>query len=198
MHGSVHDFIVSQTVSDWRTRPTGHGQGALIPTILPIEQPNFKQRQFKRILDIGSLNINGDMRTYDFCGAGPEWTGLVDCEEFVGVDLVGGRGVDIVMDAHNLDFPDNSFDLVMCTNTLEHDSDIQKTLFQGYRVLKPGGLFLVTTVDGDHEEHMEIHPVELPYNHISELDLLEYVREIKPKSSQLWHFNTDMLVRIEK
>lgn len=200
MHGTVHDFIVSQTVKHWRDLPTGLGGGVLIPEILPIEQEEMaEQRIFPSILEIGSLDINGSMKTYDFLGTNKPWREMIGCEEYIGIDLVEGRGVDFVRDAHDLsDFPDDIFDLVICVNMLEHDSNILKTLSEGYRVLKPGGLFLVTTVDETHPEHMEVHDVELPYNHITQNDLSEMILELKPESWNLWHFGCDLLVRIEK
>jgi ubiquinone/menaquinone biosynthesis C-methylase UbiE len=127
-----------------------------------------------------------------------KWRELIGCEEFIGVDLVGGPGVTRVMDAHKLEFSDDLFDLVMCTNTLEHDSDILKTFQEGYRVLKPGGLLLVTTVDENHPEHMEVHPIELPYNHITEHEFVRFITALNPKAWQHFHIDCDMMVRIEK
>ncbi len=198
MHGSVHDFIVSQTVADWQNLPTGFSGGALIPTVLPIVQEPFEQRTFPKALEIGSLDINGSMVAYDFIGARTKWVNMIGCEEYIGIDIVPGPKVDIVMDAHNLEFEDNSFDLVLCMNMLEHDSDIHKTFSEAYRVLKPGGLFLATTVDEGHPEHMEVHPIELPYNHITEQEFENYITSIKPKAYKKWHFGCDLMARIEK
>jgi ubiquinone/menaquinone biosynthesis C-methylase UbiE len=43
-----------------------------------------------------------------------------------------------VMDAENLDFPDNSFDLIVCSGVLHH-MDVKAVFPQMARVLKPGG-----------------------------------------------------------
>lgn len=199
MHGRVHDFIVSQTVKEWRDLPTGFGGGASIFSLLPIQQKEMKaQLKFPKVLEIGSLDINGSQKTYNFLDTNKLWREMVGVEEYIGIDLVPGKEVDYVMDAHDLMWKDNYFDLVMCMNMLEHDSDITKTFAEGYRVLKPGGLFLVTTVDESHPEHMEVHPVELPYNHITEEYLESIVSDLKPKSWNIWHFDCDLLVRIEK
>lgn len=49
-------------------------------------------------------------------------------------------GADVEFDAmKRWPFPDNSFDAVLFINLLEHLSDYQTTISEGYRVLKPGG-----------------------------------------------------------
>lgn len=203
MHGSVHDFVVSQTVKNWRELPTGHGGGALIPTIIPIEQPEMEyQLTYPKILEIGSLNINGSMREYNFINSNIPWRQMIGNQEYIGIDLVYGPDVDYKMDAHDLLFKEGGFDLVICLDMLEHDSDIKKTLTEAYRVLKPGGLLLVTTVDENMGEHMCDHPVELPYNHITESQLKTYLGDLKSDNKgliwDLWHFDCDLFIRIEK
>jgi ubiquinone/menaquinone biosynthesis C-methylase UbiE len=46
-----------------------------------------------------------------------------------------------IMDAHKLEFPDNSFDVVFGAGSLHH-LDYEKALHEIHRVLKPGGLIL--------------------------------------------------------
>ncbi|MEJ2003467.1 MAG: methyltransferase domain-containing protein [Cyclobacteriaceae bacterium] len=45
----------------------------------------------------------------------------------------------IKMDIHDIPFPDNSFDAVMCNHVLEHVDDDIRAMNEMYRVLKPGG-----------------------------------------------------------
>jgi ubiquinone/menaquinone biosynthesis C-methylase UbiE len=45
----------------------------------------------------------------------------------------------IQMDVTRLDFPDESFDAIVCNHVLEHVPDDRKALAEFYRVLKKGG-----------------------------------------------------------
>lgn len=46
-------------------------------------------------------------------------------------------------DVNQIDFPDNSFDLVTCQTVLIHVADPKKTLREFFRVIKPGGLIVL-------------------------------------------------------
>jgi ubiquinone/menaquinone biosynthesis C-methylase UbiE len=62
-----------------------------------------------------------------------------------GVELAKQRGIkDVsVMDAQNLDFKDNSFDLIVASDVLEHLANENKAASEWNRVLKPGGIAIV-------------------------------------------------------
>jgi SAM-dependent methyltransferase len=47
-------------------------------------------------------------------------------------------------------FPDSSFDLVVSVEVLEHVEEDDRFVHQAHRVLKPGGVFLMTTPNGDY------------------------------------------------
>ena len=51
-----------------------------------------------------------------------------------------------VMDFHNLEFPDNTFDKVVAIESVSHSSDKQRVIKEIYRVLKTNGVF--TIADG--------------------------------------------------
>lgn len=89
------------------------------------------------VLDIGSLNVNGEARSV-----------VMDyARKFVGIDMRPGPGVDEVMLGSQIlkRFGPSSFDLVINMNTLEHDLEFQHTLYQSYQVLKPSGFMVVVT-----------------------------------------------------
>lgn len=63
----------------------------------------------------------------------------------VGLDIVKKEGVDIVGDAHQLPFPDETFENILCTEVLEHLHTPQRAVDEMWRVLKVGGKLILTT-----------------------------------------------------
>ena len=80
----------------------------------------------KRVLDIGSLDVNGTNRYLFF-----------NCQ-YDGVDIVPGKGVDIVSRGHEV--TGEQYDVVLSTNALEHDMFWFLTLPQMIRLTEHGGL----------------------------------------------------------
>lgn len=93
----------------------------------------------KRVLEVGSLDINGNNR-YLF----------KDCEH-IGLDVIPGKSVDVVCIAHKYNSK-GPFDVVMSTNALEHDLYYTLTLKKMVDLLKPGG-FLFFSVPRTRKEH---------------------------------------------
>jgi ubiquinone/menaquinone biosynthesis C-methylase UbiE len=58
--------------------------------------------------------------------------------------LPDARAVELAPD-DALPFGDGEFDLVVCTETLEHVRDVQLLLSEARRVLEPGGVLAITT-----------------------------------------------------
>ena len=98
-----------------------------------------------RVLEIGcGLGTDG----IQFAKAGADYTG-VDLTQ-AAVDLAsrnfmlrGLQGAFRTADAENLDFPDNSFDLVYSHGVLHHTPDTARSIREVYRVLRPGGQAIV-------------------------------------------------------
>jgi SAM-dependent methyltransferase len=63
----------------------------------------------------------------------------------VALDIQRGAGVQVIGDVQALGIRDASFDVVLCTEVLEHVPDPQRAIDEMYRVLLPGGQLLLTT-----------------------------------------------------
>jgi len=74
--------------------------------------------------------------------------------DIVTVDFAAAPGVDVVSDIHNLSIPDQSFDCVFCTGTLEHVRDPDKAVAELFRILKPGGIVYIDVpfIQGYHPD----------------------------------------------
>lgn len=183
MHGAVHDYIVLKTVVSAGGYQSGETHDNL--TIADAQKgkpiglltPPSEQPQFDRLLEIGSLDIIGSMRDYNFMGRGVEWKSIVGVKEYVGIDLMAGKSVDHVMDAHDLKFDDESFDIVLCLQMLEHDSDAPQTIKEAYRVLKYGQPFIMTCASEEHPEHADLGGGSDAYIFIKESDLEKWFRD---------------------
>jgi SAM-dependent methyltransferase len=60
-------------------------------------------------------------------------------DRVLNTDVAFGPAVDAIADAHDLPFPDGSFDLVIAAAVLEHVADPQRCEAEMRRVLAPGG-----------------------------------------------------------
>lgn len=90
-------------------------------------------------------------------------------EGFETVDIVRSPLVDHVADCRKLPFPANTFDLVYASHVIEHIewTDVERTIAEWARIVKPGGKLEVHTVDSyaiakrliAYEETGEFEPV---------------------------------------
>lgn len=93
-----------------------------------------------RVLDIGSLDINGNNRF-----------AFEDCE-YIGIDIGMGRNVDIVSRGHEFK-DDKGFDVVISTECFEHDEFWKLTIENAIKLTKPNGIFLFTCATTGRYEH---------------------------------------------
>jgi SAM-dependent methyltransferase len=63
----------------------------------------------------------------------------------IGIDIRPGAGVSVIGDAQALGIRDGAFEVVLCTEVLEHLPDPQRAVDEMFRVLEPGGELLLTT-----------------------------------------------------
>ena len=103
------------------------------------QYPDFFKN--KKVLDIGSLDLNGVNKE------------LFEDSDYIGIDVGFGENVDVASIGHLYDAPDNYFDVIISTETFEHDMFYEKTIGNIIRMLKPGGLFLFTCAAPGRPEH---------------------------------------------
>jgi SAM-dependent methyltransferase len=66
-------------------------------------------------------------------------------KSYVGCDMRPGPGVDRVEDVTAISLPDESAGTVLCIETFEHVFDVSKAFDEIFRLLKPGGIFVITS-----------------------------------------------------
>lgn len=95
----------------------------------------------KKILEIGSYDVNGSIRPF------------FENSDYIGVDLIEGKGVDFVRDGHTLDYLDESFDMVISCESFEHNPYWKETFLNMIRMTKLGGLIVFTCATTGRPEH---------------------------------------------
>ncbi len=86
----------------------------------------------KRVLDVG-------------CGVKPYYPFFAGAAEYVGVDVRQNRNADLHGAIEALPVEDGSFDVVLCTQVLEHVDDPARAVAELHRVTAPGGRVLAST-----------------------------------------------------
>lgn len=70
---------------------------------------------------------------------------LFGTKSYVGCDMRPGPGVDRVEDVTAISLPDESAGTVLCIETFEHVFEVAKAFSEVFRLLKPGGIFVITS-----------------------------------------------------
>lgn len=128
-----------------------------------------------RVLDIGSLDINGNNRD------------LFTDYEYVGIDIGEGRNVDVVSRGHEYT-DERGFEFVISSECFEHDEYWVLTFTNGVRLLKEGGMFLFSCAAPGRPEHgtKRTSPQDSPFTSQIEND---YYRNLSEEDFQ--HFPLD-------
>jgi SAM-dependent methyltransferase len=66
-------------------------------------------------------------------------------KDFVGCDMRPGPGVDRVEDVTSISLPSESAGTVLCIETFEHVFEVSKAFDEVFRLLRPGGIFVITS-----------------------------------------------------
>ena len=99
------------------------------------------------------------------------------------------------MDAQNLNFPDEKFDVIVTRNLTWNLENPQQAYSEWYRVLKPQGILLNFDADYGNEQFYQTKIENLPLNHahrqvkptlMQECDLIKNSLEISSKIRPDW------------
>lgn len=115
-----------------------HEQRVFIESIKKYYASFFSNQ---KVLEIGSLNINGTARDF-----------FTDCN-YTGIDVAPGPEVDLVAQGQEYDAEDASFDTVLSCECFEHNPFWLETFINMIRICKPGGLVFFTCATTDRPEH---------------------------------------------
>jgi len=119
--GIIREEPVRQRIKDFVS---------IVASTLPIKEP---------IYEFGSLQVPGQE---GFADLRPIFPG----REYIGADMRIGTGVDKVLDLHDIDLPSESVGTVLCLDTLEHVEYPRKALEEIERIVKPGGIAVISSV----------------------------------------------------
>jgi SAM-dependent methyltransferase len=120
--------------TDYRAISSGNNYYLVYKNLFRDLEKSVKTYAKGRVLDIG-------------CGNKPYlemFAGKIT--EYIGCDIVQSseKKVDVLCEATNIPLPDQGFDTVFSTQTLEHVAEHQKLLDEAYRLLKPGGHIIIS------------------------------------------------------
>ncbi len=71
--------------------------------------------------------------------------GLFPGKDYIGCDMRPGPGVDRVEDVTAIRLPDGSAGTVLCIETFEHVFEVRRAFDEVFRILRPGGVFVITS-----------------------------------------------------
>ncbi len=102
----------------------------IVAEALPVGEP---------IVEFGALQVPGQE---GFADLRPLFPG----KQYIGADMREGPGVDKLLDLHHIDLPSESVGAVLVIDTLEHVEFPHRALEEVHRILRPGGLAVITSV----------------------------------------------------
>ena len=122
----------------------------------------------------------------------PVFYDIFNSFDYIKTDLML-EDVDIKLDIENIDYEDNSFDLILCNHVLEHVNNDKKALEELKRILNPMGKVIIT-VPGNWKRKKTIEYIIPDRNgHYREYGL-DYIKKLntifdKTESIDLYRYN---------
>lgn len=133
-----------------------------------LQQEDYAQKRLQTVWSEMDCLVNKDLREailvlcegqkgrlLDFgCGGSPYAGILPQFRPYVRADIFPGEGIDLIINEAGAlpGEPSGSYDVVFSTQVLEHVPDTRSYLAEAYRLLRPGGILILTT-HGLMQEH---------------------------------------------
>ena len=122
---------------------------------------SFERSLSKAVQQWKDTKPSGEIRILDFgCGSKPfrKYFQDIDCN-YIGLDVYPGEQVDVVYDGAHIPLEDGSIDLVFSVSVFEHVADLDTSLKEIARVLKPKGMLisLVPFINHVHGVPFDFH-----------------------------------------
>ena len=137
----------------------------------------------EKILEIGcgngDLSLEIAKNGFNIVGIDISQAGIAQANEIAQREHLDGKANFSVMDATNLDFPDNCFDSVIIPEVFEHIRDSRKILEEALRVVRNGGRIVISLPQGfsvPYEGHIRVF-----FKDTLENELSQYTENIE------WH-----------
>lgn len=142
-----------------------------------LQQQSVNLKGLKAI-DLGGRNVNGSIRE------------LFDPVSWTAVDYVAGNGVDIVADIRSF-WPDDRYELVVCTEVLEHVDVPAFVIDTMVRCAAPGATLLITAAAEPRVPHGMAGSVPIPvgehYRNVDPRALRDQLRPLVASIDELTH-----------
>lgn len=103
---------------------------SMVSQTLPVIDP---------IYEFGSYQVAGQEEIADL-------RPLFPGKAYVGCDMRPGPGVDEVLNLHDIKLPAHRAGAVLCLDTLEHVEFCHQAVSEMHRILKPGGMCVISSV----------------------------------------------------
>ena len=114
----------------------------------------------KKVLDLGCGTGRGIKHLYDFKAA--EVFGVDVSEKMLEIAKKKFKTTQFVLaDSEKLPFEDESFDAVTALFLIVHIGDLRKTFDEAYRVLKKGGIFILSNINQRKPPKLKIYNDEV-------------------------------------
>jgi SAM-dependent methyltransferase len=118
--------------------------GKYIVPLTPVNIPEIRGILLKKDIDNFLKNVKIKGKVLDVGSQKAPYRKYFNKDSYSTLDIDQSCNPDILCDAHNMICKSNTFQMVLAIEVLEHCYEPKKVVDEIYRVLKPGGICLVS------------------------------------------------------